>query len=455
MKFNPHPYQQRAIDFVIEKPYCGLFLGMGLGKSAITLTAIDRLLNDYCAVTKVLVVAPKSVARNTWVNEVAKWDHLSGLRMSVVMGTESQRRKALETEADIYVTNRDAVTWLVRFCLTSPGGWPFDMLVLDESSSFKNFQSKRWKAVWKVRPLINRIVLLTGTPAPNGLPDLWAQIKLLDRGDRLGPFIGGFRSRWFHAGARSGSVVYEWLPNKGAREDIARKISDICLSMRAEDYLEMPMLIDGGMQIELPELERYKRFERDNIMTLPDGEDIVAVTAVSLTNKLLQFASGAVYDEDHVWHQVSSAKDEALSDLLEQTDEPVLVFYNYRHELIRIQELHPDAVPFAGEPEILEDWNAGKIRVMLCHPASVGYGLNLQEGGRIIVWFSPTWNLELYEQANARLNRQGQTKPVIVYHLVCKDTMDEVVMGALRRKSDTQTSVLNYIKKLRRNIANT
>lgn len=448
MRFVPHPYQVRAIDHVVDHPFCGLFLGMGLGKSVITLTAISRLLNDYCEVSKVLVIAPKFVARNTWEDEIRKWDHLRGLSVSVVMGTAAQREAALkDASVEVSIINRDNVEWLVR---QYPGtSWPFDMVVLDESSSFNNWQSKRWKALWRVRPLISRMVLLTGTPAPNGLTDLWAQMKLLDRGKRLFPYVGPFRQRWFHPGARNGSVVYNWIPNKGAKEEIAEAISDICLSMRADDYLEMPMVIDGGMSVFLPELDRYRKFEKDNLMTLPDGAEIEAVTAVALTNKLLQFASGAVYDDDHTWHQVSQAKDEALSDLLEQADEPVLVFYNYRHELERIRRNHPDAVPFSGEPEILKRWNDGQIRVMLCHPASVGYGLNLQAGGHIIVWFSPTWNLELYEQANARLNRQGQTRPVIIYHLVCPGTMDEVVMSALRQKADTQTAVMNYIKRKR------
>ena len=454
MRFVPHAYQARAIEHVIREPFCGLFLGMGLGKSAITLTAVDRLINDYCEVSKVLVIAPKSVARNTWVDEVRKWDHLQHLRVSVVMGTATQRKNALETDADIYVTNRDNTVWLTsRY--RNPLDWPFDMVVLDESSSFKNFQSKRWKAMWRIRPMVDRLVLLTGTPAPNGLPDLWAQIKLLDKGKRLGTFIGQYREAWFHPGARNGAVVYEWLPNKGAREAISEKISDICLSMRAEDYLEMPMVIDGGMQVRLPELDAYRRFERENLMTLKDGAEIEAVTAVALANKLLQFASGAVYDDDHNWHPVSSAKDEALSDLLDQAEaagEPVLVFYSFRHELERIKAQHPEAVQFTGEPEILKAWNEGTVPVMLAHPASVGYGLNLQAGGHIIVWFSPTWNLELYEQANARLVRQGQTKPVVIYHLVCPGTMDETVMNALRRKSDTQTAVMKYIKQKRKEL---
>ena len=449
MIFRPHAYQERAIDFVIGHPNCALFLGMGLGKSVITLTAIWSLLYDYCEVGRVLVVAPKSVARNTWVAEAAKWDHLRSLTLSVVMGTPTQRKAALNAPADIYVINRDNVSWLVSHYASRIEDWPFDMVVLDESSSFKNWQSKRWKAMWRVRGLVTRVVELTGTPAPNGLMDLWAQLKLLDKGKRLGAFIGQYRSAYFHPGARSGAVVYDWLPNRGAKEAISEKISDICLSMRSEDYLDMPKVIDGGMTVELPELPAYRKFERDFLMEVEDGSQILASTAVALANKLMQFASGAVYDDEHTWHVVSSAKMEALSDLLEQTDEPVLVFYNYQHELERIQEEHPNAVEFHGEPEILEAWNAGTVPVLLAHPASVGYGLNLQAGGHIIVWFSPTWNLELYEQANARLNRQGQTRPVVIYHLVCPGTMDEVVMGALRAKANMQLAVMKHLNKLK------
>lgn len=441
MRFNPHAYQTRAIDFVLDHPFCGLFLGMGLGKSVITLTAVDRLLYDYAAVNRVLVIAPKSVARNTWTDECAKWDHLSHLRLSVVMGTPAQRLKALNTPADIYVTNRDNVTWLV-----AQGRWRFDCVILDESSSFKNPQSRRWKALWKARPLISRLVLLTGTPAPNGLMDLWAQAKLLDKGQRLGKYIGQYRDAYFTPGARSGAVVYSWLPRPDAKEAISGKLSDICLSMRPEDYLSVPDMINTTMALTLDNPDAYKRFEASCVMALEDGSDILATTAVSLVNKLLQFSSGAIYDDEHNWHLVSDTKMDALSDLLEQTDEPVLLFYNYQHERDRILTEHPEAVVFTGEPEILQSWNAGQIRLILCHPASVSYGLNMQAGGHVIVWFSPTWNLDLYEQANARLHRQGQARPVIIYHLISKGTMDERVMAALQHKGDTQTTLLDLLK---------
>jgi len=444
MIFKPHSYQTRAVDFIMEHDFCALFLDMGLGKTVSTLTAVDRLLNETVESERVLVIAPKSVALNTWGSEAQKWDHLQDLRLSIVMGTEAKRIKALDTPADIYVINRENVVWLQRL-----RPWDFDTVIVDESSSFKNFQARRWKALWSVRPKIRRMVLLTGTPAPNGLTDLWAQVKLLDRGERLGRFIGQYREAYFHAGARSGAVVYDWIPNTGAQQQITEKISDICLSMKAEDYLEMPLLIDGGLELQLEELNKYRKFEKDCVLGVSDGDDILATTAVSLTNKLLQFASGAVYDDEHNWHEVSTTKLEALSELLEQTHEPVLLFYNYQHEKERILKEHPEAVAFKGEPDILNSWNAGQIPLLLCHPASVAYGLNMQEGGHIIVWYSPTWNLELYEQANARLHRQGQQKPVIMYHLVCKGTMDETVMGALRGKGNVQASLMRRLSEIR------
>ena len=434
MKFEPHTYQSRAIDFVMKHTHCALFLDMGLGKTVSTLTALDRLMFEEAAVERVLVIAPKSVALNTWSGEMHKWDHLNHLKLSIVMGTLKQRTAALDIEADIYVINRDNVVWLVEFFLNAGKAWPFDTVVIDESSSFKNYDSKSFKALWKMRPQIRRIIELTGTPAPNGLLDLWSQVKLLDGGERLG---------------RSGAVVYDWLPNNGAKERIAEKISDICLSMQASDYIEMPLVLDGCMTLQLAELKQYRKFEKELLLDLEDGGEIMALTAVSLTNKLLQFSSGAVYDNEHDWHEVSTSKLEAFSGLIEASTEPVLVFYNYQHEKERILSEFPDAVPFKGEPEILTQWNEGKIHLLLCHPASVAYGLNMQQGGHIIVWYSPTWNLELYQQANARLHRQGQTKPVVIYHLVCKDTMDEVVMAALRGKGDTQAALIQYLKQLK------
>lgn len=455
MRFNPHKYQERAIDFVVDTPYCALFLEMGLGKSVITMTALRALQKDYLDVGKILIIAPKSVALNTWSAECSKWDHLKDTRISLVLGAGWEREKALWTEADVYVTNRDNTVWLVsqfvdlqkrRF--RSP--WPFDCVVLDESTSFKNFQSKRWKAISLVRPYIRRLVELTGTPAPNGLMDLWPQIKLLDGGDRLGRNIGQYRDEYFRPGARNGAVIYEYVPRRGSREKISQKISDICLTMKAEDYIDMPAVVDGGMRLQLDNTFGYRLLESNCVAELADGAEILAVTAAALANKLLQFASGALYDDEHTWHEVDNTKIEALQELLEQTAEPVLIYYNYKHELARIQREVPHAVSFHGEPDILERWNRGEIRVLCAHPASVAFGLNMQAGGHIIVWYSPTWNLELYQQANARLLRQGQTKPVILYHLVCKDTMDETVMEALQRKESLQDAMMRIIKRLRR-----
>lgn len=454
MEFKAHKYQEKAIGFVTEQPYCALFLDMGLGKSVITLTALRALQKDYLDVGKILVIAPKSVALNTWTSECAKWDHLKDTRISLVMGESWKRQAALKADADIYVTNRDNTVWLVsqyvdldrrKLKMT----WPFDCVVLDESTSFKNFQSKRFKALALVRPYIRRLVELTGTPAPNGLMDLWPQVKLLDGGERLGRTITQYREAYFRPGAHNGAVIYEYIPRKGARERISEKVSDICMSLKAADYIDMPDVIDGGMTLRLDNMCGYRILEDDCVAQLEDGAQILAVTAAALANKLLQFASGAVYDDDHNWHVVDDTKLEALTELLEQTPEPVLVYYNYKHELARIQEAVPDAVSFHGEPDLLERWNAGQIRVMCAHPASVAFGLNMQVGGHIIVWYSPTWNLELYQQANARLLRQGQTKPVVIYHLVCKDTMDETVMAALQNKEGLQDAMMRIIKKLR------
>lgn len=449
MEYRPHTYQTRARKFIEDTPYCALFLDMGLGKTVTTLTALRDLI-DAMDVERVLVIAPKSVAENTWTNECDKWDHLKDLRLSVVMGDARKRRAALDTAADVYVTNRDNVIWLVEQYTQGSASWPFDCVVIDESSSFKNFQSKRYKALMKVRAHMHRVILLTGTPAPNGLEDLWAQIKILDKGERLGKYITHYRDTYFTPGSRNGSVIYEYRPRPGAREKITSKISDICLSMSAADYLELPQLIECPTVLRLPDMNTYRTFERNAVLDLPDG-DIEAVTAVSLTNKLLQFASGAIYDEHHIWHEVHTTKIQALTDILESTAEPVLIYYNYTHELDRITAAVPDVVQFRGEPDLLTAWNSGQIRVMAAHPASVAYGLNMQQGGHIIVWFSPTWNLELYQQANARLHRQGQTKPVLLYHLICKDTMDEVVSAALRSKDQAQTYIMQHLKNLKNN----
>ena len=451
MKYQPHEYQKRATQFIIDNRYCALFLDMGLGKTVSTLTAIDVLKNDYLEIDKVLVIAPKSVALNTWSGETAKWDHLRKLRISVAMGTAAQRTKAIERDADIYVTNRDNVKWIVDYFKKEP--WPFDTVVLDESSSFKNPSSQRFKALRKIRPQLRRVIELTGTPSPNGLMDLWPQIWLLDMGERLGRTLGSYRSEFFTAGRRNGAVVYDWIARPGARQRISKRLADISMSMQASDYLDMPDVIDGGLTLALPpdEMRDYQAFQKEQLMQL-DNTDIEAVTAAALTNKLLQYTGGALYDDQHNWHEVSTAKLEALQDIVESTDESVLIYYQYQSEKDRILKMLPDSVTFTGEPELLESWNAGKIRLMLAHPASVAYGLNMQAGGHIIVWYTPTWNLELYMQANARLHRQGQTKPVVIYHLIAAGTIDERVMQALNCKNGSQAALLKHIKELRESI---
>lgn len=451
MKYIPHTYQKRATQFIIDHRYCALFLDMGLGKTVSTLTAIDTLIHDYLEVCRVLVIAPKSVALNTWSGEAAKWDHLRRLRVSIVMGTAAQRRKAVDTDADIYVTNRDNVKWVVDTFKKEP--WPFDTVILDESSSFKNASSQRFKALRRIRPQVRRIVELTGTPSPNDLMDLWPQIWLLDQGERLGRTLGTYRSEFFSAGRRNGAVVYDWIPRPGARQRISKRLADISLSMQASDYLDMPDVIDGGLTLALPpaEMKDYQAFQKEQLMEL-DGTDIEAVTAAALTNKLLQYTGGAVYDEQHRWHEVSTAKLDALQDIVESTEDSVLVYYQYQSERERIRNRLKTAVEFKGEPDILRRWNSGEIQLLLAHPASVAYGLNMQSGGHIIVWYSPTWNLELYLQANARLNRQGQTKPVIIYHLVAAGTMDERVMQALSGKNGGQAELLRHIREMRENV---
>jgi SNF2 family DNA or RNA helicase len=446
MQYNRHTYQTRLKDFILAHRYAFLTVDMGLGKTVTTLTAIAELL-DCVEVARVLVIAPKSVAENTWTSECAKWDHLAHLRVSVVMGDEKRRLKALADEADIYVINRDNVAWLTR---QQGARWSFDTVIIDESSSFKNPQAQRFKALRRVRPFIRRLVLLTGTPSPNGHMDLWSQMWLIDMGERLGRTLGAYRTRYFRPGRSNGHVVYNWNLLPGAADAISEKMADVTVSLKAEDWLEVPDLIESDVRIRLScdEMERYRNFERDQIMTIA-GEDIVAITAAALANKLLQFTGGAMYDQDHEFHRVSDAKLRALDDILEAADgDPVLVFYQYRHELERLQERYAGMRPvtFSGEPEILKEWNEGRIPLLLCQPASVQYGLNMQQGGHIIVWYTPTWNLEQYQQANARLHRQGQERPVICYRLVCSGTIDDKVVGALRGKDGAQEALLRMIR---------
>ena len=414
------------------------------GKTVISLTAINELLYNYFDVSNVLVIAPLRVAQTTWPGEVKKWDHLQHLTLSKVLGSAKERRLALNTPADIHIINRENVKWLVEECGKE---WPFDMVVIDELSSFKSNKAKRFRALRKVRPRIKRIVGLTGTPAPNGLIDLWPQIYLLDQGERLGKTVTGYRNRYFNPGRRNGYVVYDWVLKPGAEEAIYEKLDDICVSMKSEDWLQMPERIDREVVVRIPEAARarYDQLERDLLLPY-EGGDVTADNAAVLSNKLLQMANGAVYDENGAIREIHQAKLEALDDILEAANgQPVLVFYNYQHDRDRILKHIPTARVLDTEDDI-EKWNQGEIPVMLAHPASAGHGLNLQAGGSVIVWFGLTWSLELYQQANARLYRQGQNKSVIIHHLVAEGTIDEDVMRALEHKDTGQEALLAAVK---------
>ena len=448
MEYRAHDYQKRATDLVVQLPHVGLFLDMGLGKTVITLTAIQELIYDRFEVSRVLVIAPKRVAEDTWSREHMKWDHLRELKISKVLGGPKDRKAALAADADVYVIGRDNVVWLVDECMKKHE-WPFDMIVIDELSSFKNPQAKRFRALRKTLGATRRVVGLTGTPSPNSLMDLWAELYLLDRGERLGATIGAYREQYFRAGAHNGYVVYKWEPRRGAKEQIEKKISDICISMSASDYLTLPERIDNIIPVRLSESEMklYKQMEADQLMQI-DGEDIAALNAAAVMTKLLQIANGNVYSMDGKVVHVHDAKLEALEEILETTDSPVLIFYSYKHDAAVIKAARPDARELQG-PDDIRDWNDGKVQVLLAHPASVGYGLNLQEGGHTIVWYGLTWSLELYQQANARLHRQGQGHPVIIHHLVAEGTADEQVMRALQAKDTSQAALLAALKERR------
>lgn len=444
MQFEPHEYQAYAIREIIEKPAVGLLLDMGLGKTIITLTAVSELLHDRFEVTRVLVIAPLRVADATWSTEARKWDHTAYLRVSKVLGSERERIAALSADADIYVINRENVEWLVGHYGKS---WPFDMVVIDELSSFKSAKAHRFRALRKVRPLVKRIVGLTGTPTPNGLLDLWPQIYLLDQGERLGRTLTGYREKYFVPGRRSRTTIFTWDPIAGAEEAIYGKLSDLCVSMKAEDWLEMPERLDNVISVRLPAeaRERYKILERDLLLAVDDTA-ITADTAAILGNKLLQMANGAVYDETRTPVHLHDAKLAALDDVIEAANgQPVLVFYAFRHDLDRLRRHLPGARELKTAADI-EDWNAGKIPVLLAHPASAGHGLNLQTGGHIVVWFGLTWSLELYQQGIKRLHRQGQQHGVIVHHLVAEGTVDEDVMAALSGKAVTQDALLAAVR---------
>lgn len=448
MIYEPYPYQQYCAARIVADAAVGLFLDMGLGKTVITLDAINTLRYDRWAVQRVLIIAPKKVAEGTWTKEAQKWEHLRHLRISAVLGSQQKRLRALATPADIYVINRDNVAWLVDYFKNA---WPFDMVVLDESSSFKNSQSKRFKALKLVRSRINRLVELTGTPASNGLIDLWAQIYLLDGGARLGRTLGQYRERFFDPDKRSRTQIFSYTPKDGSMEYIQQAIGDICVSMKAEDYLNLPDQMFDDVPVVLDDKARkaYRQLERDLLLELDEGQ-ITAASAGVLTGKLLQLCNGAVYDSEKRPLAIHNCKVEAFLEVLEQLNgQHCLVFYNFQHDRDRLlAALEPLGLRVRVYQSAADEdaWNAGEIDVLLAHPASCAYGLNLQNGGHHIVWFGLTWSLEQYEQANKRLHRQGQRHPVIVHHLVVQGGMDGDVIESLRAKGDTQEALMDALK---------
>lgn len=442
MKYKPHNYQQFATDFILNQSICCLMLDMGLGKTVITLTALWQLALDSFDVSRVLVIAPKRVAEDTWPKELAKWEHLTGLTSSLVLGSAAERKAALQKKAFLYIINRENVAWLVKNHY-----WDFDMVVIDELSSFKSNKAERFKAMKKVRPMVTRIVGLTGTPAPNTLLDLWPQMYLMDMGQRLGRFIGGFRDRFFLPDKRNREIIYSYKPREGAEDAIYALISDICISMKAADYLDMPERIDNRIEVSMSPKERklYDDFQKDMVLSI-DDEELDAANAASLSNKLLQMANGAVYGEDKKVIPIHDRKLDALEDLVEAANgKPLLVAYWYKHDLQRIKARFKNARCIDTAKDI-DDWNAGKIPLALIHPASAGHGLNLQDGGCTIVWFGLTWSLELYQQLNARLWRQGQKHTVVIHHIVTKGTHDEDVMQALENKDTRQSALIEAVR---------
>lgn len=449
-KADLHEYQKYCVDFIITHPVAALFLDLGLGKTVTTLTAVNELMYNRFEISKVLIIAPLRVAQTTWSDEIQKWSHLENLRVSKVLGTPSERNAALDEDADIYIINRENVDWLV-----SNHTFDFDMVVIDELSSFKNHQSKRFKALRKVRPAVKRIVGLTGTPAPNGLMDLWAEINILDMGERLGRFITRYRETYFLPDKRNGMVIFSYKPLPNAEKCIYEKISDICISMKAADHLNMPKRMDNVVTVEMNETEHklYDKLSKEMLLPFDEG-DIDAVNAAALSNKLLQTANGAVYDENGNVRYIHGRKLDALEDLIEAAvGKPILVFYSFKHDKGRIAERF-EVREIKTERDI-HDWNSGNIPVALAHPASCGHGLNLQSGGSTVVWFGLTWSLELYQQANARLYRQGQKDTVVIHHIITKGTIDENVMRALKHKDKGQSALIEAVKARVKNVHST
>lgn len=443
MKYKPHEYQVYATEYILTHPIAAVLLDMGLGKSVITLSAIFDLTLDSFLVRKVLVIAPFRVARDTWPAEIEKWDHLKGLNYTVAVGTVAQRKRALMKRAQVYIINRENIEWLIS---RSGISFDFDMVVIDELSSFKSHQAKRFKSLLKVRPKVKRIVGLTGTPSSNGLMDLWAEYRLLDMGQRLGRFIGRYREDYFVPDKRNQQVIFSYKPKPGAEEAIYRLISDITISMKGSDYLKLPELVINEVPVKLSEKEMktLDTMKRDFITTVK-GEEITAANAAALSGKLLQMANGAVYDDQGVVIHIHDRKLDALEDLIEAANgKPVLIAYWFKHDLSRIQQRFE--VEVLSTRDSIKRWNDGKIPIAVIHPASAGHGLNLQAGGSTLVWFGLTWSLELYQQTNARLWRQGQNETVVIHHLIAKGTIDERVMKALNDKNNTQAALIDAVK---------
>lgn len=443
MKYKPHSYQEYAIRYIETHPISALLIDMGLGKTSITLTAIRNLLFDSFEVCKVLVIAPLRVAKNTWTDEIKKWEHLSTLTYSLIIGNENERLSALNEQTDIYIINRENVDWLVN---KSGYKFDFDMVVIDELSSFKNHQSKRFKSLMKVRPLVKRIVGLTGTPSSNGLMDLFAEFKILDMGKRLGYFIGQYRNTYFKPDKMNGPIVYSYKPLPNAENAIYEKISDITVSMKANEYLKMPELLTSNYVVELSNSEKkqYDKMKKSLVLEITDGE-ITASNAASLSNKLCQLSNGAIYDDEQNIVEIHDRKLETLEDIIESMNgKPLLIAYWYRHDLERIKSRF--SVREIKTSEDISDWNDGKIPVALIHPASAGHGLNLQNGGSTLVWFGLTWSLELYQQTNARLYRQGQKNTVVIQHIITKGTIDEQILKALQKKNKTQADLIDAVR---------
>lgn len=443
MKYAPHNYQKFATDFIINNPISAVLLEMGLGKSVISLSAINELMLDYFDVSRTLVIAPLRVANSTWPDEIKKWDHLKHLNYSVVIGSEKERLDALGKPAHIYLINRENVDWLI----TKSGiPWKFDMVVIDELSSFKSYQAKRFKSLLKVRPKVKRIVGLTGTPSSNGLMDLWAEFRLLDMGERLGRYITYYRQNFFVPDKRNQQMIFSYKPKDGAEKKIYSLISDITISMKSKDFLKMPECVMNEVIVTLSDKEQklYDSLKQDMVLSLEENE-IDAINAAALSNKLLQMSNGAVYNDDKESFHIHDRKLDALEDLIEGANgKPVLVAYWFKHDLEKIKDRFD--VREIKTAKDISDWNKGKIPVALIHPASAGHGLNLQAGGSTLIWFGLTWSLELYQQTNARLYRQGQDSTVVIHHILTKGTIDEDVMKALKAKEKIQDALIDSVK---------